>query len=327
VSRTRARRRRIALPFLLLTALLLFASSVHDSDVAAAPQQATHHTHAAPAPQLVASSQPTGIVWRTESATVAGLLRTWSLAAPLHPLSARLPLIVVLHGRGSPPLLEAERSGLLTAVSTGHVIEAYPAGYDLSWNAGTCCGVAHERGINDVAFLRALVQRLTAQTGVDPHRVVLAGFSNGAKMALDMACGHRLDNTGVTLRAIVVVAASAVSPCAAGPSVPVIQVAGTHDPLVPYDAAHSAPSQHGASALTPVVTEFAAWRAAAACGSATTTRDGSLIVASWSCRGGPMELVTATGGGHGWPSGATEDILAFLAPLLTDPSIAQAHAA
>ncbi|HEV7680434.1 MAG TPA: hypothetical protein VGQ42_17875 [Candidatus Dormibacteraeota bacterium] len=327
MSTSRARRRRLALPLLLLTALLLLVSTaVHGSSAVAALPQAQHHARAASAPKLAATSQPTGIVWHSESAPLGGLLRTWSVAAPAHPLAARLPLLVLLHGRGSPPIAEADRSGLLTAVSTGHLVEVYPAGYGLSWNAGTCCGVAHDRGIDDAAFLRALVQRLAVSPGVDPTRVVLAGFSNGAKMALDMACGHGLGVSGVTLRAVVVVAASAVSPCASGPSVPVVQVAGTHDPLVPYDAAHAMPS-HAGSGLTPVVTEFATWRAAAACGSATTSSDGKLSVASWSCRRGPMQLVTDAGGGHTWPAGATEAILAFLAPLLTDPSIAQAHAA
>jgi polyhydroxybutyrate depolymerase len=246
-----------------------------------------------------------------------GLQRSWMLAVPIHPVSPRLPLLVVLHGRNTTPMLEAQRSDMLALVASGRAIEVYPAGVEHSWNAGRCCGAAHVAHVDDVGFLTAMVRHLGASSNIDAQRVALVGFSNGGKLALHVTCGHALDVPGVTLRGVAVVAAASVSSCASGPSAPLVQLAGTHDPLVPYSKPAPAPVFDG-KPLTPVVTEFAGWRTHAGCaGSPTTTRSAGLQVATWSCRGGPMQLVTDPGGGHSWPPGAAHVIWQFLQPLLT----------
>ncbi len=245
-----------------------------------------------------------------------GLQRSWMLAIPTHPASPRLPLLVVLHGRGTTPMLEAQRSDMLSLVAAGHAIEAYPAGVQSSWNAGRCCGAAHLTHVDDTGFINATLHRLASRSDINPQRVGLVGFSNGGKLALHVACGHTLDATAVTLRGVAVVAASSVSSCAAGPSVPLVQLAGTHDPLVPYSNAASAPS-FGGVPLTPVVAEFGGWRTHAGCApSPATTHAAALQIATWSCRTGPMQLVTDPGGGHTWPPGAANVIWQFLQPLL-----------
>lgn len=260
-----------------------------------------------------------GIRWSTDVMTVGGLHRAWWLAVPSRPLRPRLPLAVVLHGRGATALDESQRTGLLPQVAAGRLIAAYPEGFEESWNAGTCCGAAYAAHIDDVTFLRSLLQRLQTMPGVLPDAVAVVGFSNGGKMALRLACSGALGQGSHPVRAIAVVAAAAMSPCASGPHLPLIQVAGTNDPLVPYDTAPSAPSADVPS--TTVLNEFAGWRQQDRCGS--TPREAALAplhATVWSCIDGPLELATDVGGGHGWPSGATDAIWAFLTPLLALPT-------
>lgn len=287
------------------------AGGQHSSGAARARVQA-----AASVPLEV--DQAPGIRWGTETMTIGGLHRAWWLAAPSRPLRARLPLAVVLHGRGATALDESQRTGLLPQVAAGRLIAAYPEGFEESWNAGTCCGAAYAAHVDDVSFLTSLLPRLKAMPNVLPDAVAVIGFSNGGKMALRLACSGALGQGAHPVRALAVVAAAAMSPCVSGPHLPVIQVAGTADPLVPYDRAPSVRSPDVPS--TTVLNEFAGWRQQARCGSAP--REAALAplhATVWSCLDGPLELATDVGGGHGWPSGATDAIWAFLRPFLTPP--------
>jgi polyhydroxybutyrate depolymerase len=260
------------------------------------------------------------VTLRQDSMRFGGLQREWMMAVPAHPVSKRLPLIVVLHGRGSTPVDEMQRSNLLTLVASGRAVEVYPAGVERSWNAGRCCGAAHSLNVDDVGFLNSLVRQLSSRADVNPQEVALVGFSNGGKMALRLACERTLNVPGVTLRGVAVVAAASVSDCTAGPSAPLVQLAGTHDPLVPYAQGASAASA-GGRPLAPVLEEFGGWRAQAGCATpAIQTQAGTLQISTWSCRGGPMQLVTHPGGGHRWPPGAAQVIWQFLEPLVAPVS-------
>lgn len=260
-----------------------------------------------------------GIHWSTGAMTVGGLQRNWWLAVPARRLRARLPLALVLHGRGATALDESQRTGLLPEVAAGRLIAAYPAGFEESWDAGTCCGAAYASHVDDVTFLSSLLQRLQAMPEVLPDSVAVIGFSNGGKMALRLACSGLLQRSDHPVRAIAVVAAAAMSPCASGPHLPLIQVAGTADPLVPYEKAPPVASPDIPS--TPVLSEFAGWRQDARCGAAPRAAAlASLHATVWSCIDGPLELATDPGGGHGWPAGATDAIWTFLTPLLTTPA-------
>jgi polyhydroxybutyrate depolymerase len=85
---------------------------------------------------------------------------------------------------------------------------------------------AERAGVDDVAFIRALIDRVTRQYAIDPHRVYAAGMSNGAMMTELLGC--RLAN-GVA--AIAPVAGPMPEPLEAGcrPArpVPVLEIHGT----------------------------------------------------------------------------------------------------
>src|SRR5204863_7544544 len=57
-----------------------------------------------------------------------------------------------------------------------------------SWNAGRPGVPAHERGVDDVGFLTALIDLFVKDHGADPKRVFVTGMSNGAMMAHRLGC-------------------------------------------------------------------------------------------------------------------------------------------
>ena len=57
-----------------------------------------------------------------------------------------------------------------------------------TWNGGGCCGYAVAAQVDDVGFVRALVDRLEANACIDRRRVYAQGMSNGAILSHRLAC-------------------------------------------------------------------------------------------------------------------------------------------
>jgi polyhydroxybutyrate depolymerase len=237
---------------------------------------------------------------------VGALRRAWWLATPEHTTHRKVPLLMIMHGRGSTPAIEAARTGFLGVVAAGDAIAVYPAGYDNSWNAGRCCGKANAANIDDLTFLHQLVTTLQARPDVATDDLDLIGFSNGAKMAFDLVCSGTL-----VPRAMAVAEAVPTTDCSRAPAVPLVQVAGTADPLVPY-ATPDPKLTAGGVPLTSVLSEVAAWAANNGCTASTSTEQGDRTLQTWTGGKAPVALLTYPGGVHAWQSGATPYLWQFL---------------
>jgi polyhydroxybutyrate depolymerase len=230
---------------------------------------------------------------------VGGQARSYLLVRPVPVTGAALPVLVVLHGRGMTPA-GIERVTHF-AGATGRAILVFPAGYQRSWNAGGCCGAAHAAGVDDVAFLTALVRHLDALPGASDRQVYLVGYSNGGRMAYRMACLDPGAFAGVAA-----VEAVPVATCPRADPVPLMIVASRNDPLLrvaPGGPALTVDGYREPSVAATVQT----WRRLDGCAPATTSRSqGRLTVTSWaSCRGGArVALALYQGGSHAWPEGS-----------------------
>jgi len=107
------------------------------------------------------------------------------------------PLLVLLHpyypGDGKTavemyrlaPILDAQ--GLLLAAPDG-TLEGSGGGARRFWNAtDACCDLEH-RGVDDVAYLDAVIADMRAHHRVDDQRIFLIGYSNGGYMVHRMLC-------------------------------------------------------------------------------------------------------------------------------------------
>jgi polyhydroxybutyrate depolymerase len=83
------------------------------------------------------------------------------------------PLILALHGGGGSPAQFARTSRLTApALAAGFAI-AYPAGTSrggplLTWNGLYCCGSAQGSGVDDTAFLAAVIDDAARRFGTRP---------------------------------------------------------------------------------------------------------------------------------------------------------------
>jgi polyhydroxybutyrate depolymerase len=131
--------------------------------------------------------------------------------------------------------------------------------------------------------------------------VYLAGYSNGGRMALRLAC----DAPGL-FAAVAAVEAVPVYTCPRPPPVSLLEIASSDDPLLAVDAAQPQKVVNG-FAEPDVASVVASWRQVDGCrdqSSSSTT--GTLTQTRWSgCHGGTkVEYALYHGGSHAWPAGA-----------------------
>jgi polyhydroxybutyrate depolymerase len=144
-----------------------------------------------------------------------------------------MPAVVMLHGRPSTATGMAVISEMNEVAERRGFIVVYPEGINNEWNA--FYDLVRQRSAtpqDDVRFLRTLMADLRVDLNIDPHRMYIAGFSNGGFMALRMACW-----ASETFAGFASVGAGLYDAlrnrCRSEPA-PVLIMHGTGDPSVPY---------------------------------------------------------------------------------------------
>ena len=109
------------------------------------------------------------------------------------PGRGRRPAVLALCGsQGVSELRTITDRGLEKAAARDGWVVAYPEPYRFQWNDGRDVPSypAFKEGIDDGAFLAALIDRLVLEERVDPKRVFVAGYSIGGMMAQRFACEY-----------------------------------------------------------------------------------------------------------------------------------------
>lgn len=223
----------------------------------------------------------------TQRVTIDGHTRDVTVVSPQRLDGA---LLVALPGlTETTAALRAASDADSLAFAEGVTI-AYLGGYDNSWNAGSCCGDAVKDKVDDVATIRSVSRAIVTEKHLDSHRVFVAGHSNGAFMALRLACETR----GVYAGFVSVAGALAVDcPDPTPPSVVFWQ--GALDTTVPI-----AGGTFDGVTLPPLTTTLAPFTAT--CGSPVqSAADAGIASYVWTCAAGPRRLLLSSEGTHDWP--------------------------
>jgi len=252
---------------------------------------------------------------RTRAVTIGGRERSYHVFVPdAYEAGEPTPVVLVFHGGGGGAEGVMRLSGLNEKAAEAGFIAVYPSGSGrtdrfLSWNGGGCCGYAQREGIDDLAYVRALLDDLGAAVTVDSNRVFATGISNGGIMAY-----HVAEEMSGQIAAIAPVAATMGDP-AADPAHPVavLHFHGLADDLLPFEGGFGERpgGRTGRGEYVPVEQALQVWRRANECSGALEVEklpdeadDGTRAVRkTWSaCKSGnPVALVEIEGAGHTWP--------------------------
>ena len=179
------------------------------------------------------------------------------------------------------------------------VVHPEGTGVPKSWNAGYCCGPANSSGVDDVAFIRTLIDQLASELCIDAARVYSTGLSNGGFLSHRLACelADKIAAIGPVAGVL------GIDNCAPSRPVPVLAVNGTADPLVYYN---------GGNGQKSVADTIAFWVATNQCTTMTQSfqnGDATCVTHGGCTAGADVTLCTIDQGGHQWPGGETLPLL------------------
>ena len=213
--------------------------------------------------------------------------RTYELHVPAGLGSDPAPLLLSLHGFGSSGRQDELFTGWSGFADRHGFIAAYPNGRP---NLQTGAWDPYTPASPDVGFLRAVVADISAAWCVDPSRIYVDGWSNGAVMSQRVACSAAdLFAAASSYAGGTPTLAGVAAPCAPSRPVPVALVVGQ------FDFTYPALEQNAAE-----------WRGYDGCSSTPATSSDSYgTTKRYSCAAGAevmTRVVKYTS--HNWPSGA-----------------------
>jgi polyhydroxybutyrate depolymerase len=237
-----------------------------------------------------------------------GRTRTFISWSPEGP--GPFPLVLALHGRLGTGAEMLKLSGLTAIAQQERFMVVYPDGVGRSWADGRNTTPASKQGVDDVAFLSALIDEFVLKRGADPSRVYVLGMSNGGFMSLTLGCkaAEKVTAVGSVTGFLGLELSKSCSPARA---VPVAIIAGDADPIVPFAGGEL---QGGRGTIIGAVDTFSLWRRLNGCQSEPTLttltdedpNDGTRVARREvsDCRDGSrVRLDVVKGGGHTWPRG------------------------
>lgn len=234
---------------------------------------------------------------------------------PKYSAKTNHPLVLALHGGGGNMSIQsddqyyglkakADKEGYLIAFPNGY--SKFPSGQLATWNAGTCCGGARDKKIDDVAFIKALVKNIQKQVKVDSNRVFAMGMSNGAMMTYRLAC-----EAPELFKGIVAVAGTdnVLGECKPSKSVSILHIHAKDDDHVPYEGGQGVGTKKFGDKTAPLFVSvpqtIKKWVGHYSCLPTPTKileKPKAMCELYRGCSGGAkIQLCTVDNGGHSWP--------------------------
>ena len=218
----------------------------------------------------------------------------------------QMPLLLVLHGAGGDAEKMEELSSFEAIAEREKFVLVYPEGIGYQWNDGR----GRNELVNDVGFIRRLIDFMISEYSIDSNKVYVSGMSNGGFMTMRLAC-ELSDKIAAVAAVASTVDSSLDAGCQPLKPMPVMLITGNKDKLVPFNGgivprlpnsvllsqrslAQKWAKRNGCN-TTPIITEMP-----------ELTHDGTTVTKSVYGGGkNNAEVITYLigNGGHTWPGG------------------------
>jgi polyhydroxybutyrate depolymerase len=206
----------------------------------------------------------------------------------------RLPLVVAFHGARYGARFVSVYYGLSRVADSEHFAVLYPqASHNVFWELPP-------DQAEDVDAVGVLLDQVAGLSCIDSSRIYATGASNGGGFTARLGC-----EMADRFAAIAAVAGgyAPLGPCQPTRPLPVLEIHGTRDQVVPYGGTGK---DHDGS----VARFLGEWRELDGCTGgprSTTMRPGATLLVWAHCAGGSVvEHLRLARTDHGWPGGDTE---------------------
>jgi polyhydroxybutyrate depolymerase len=127
-----------------------------------------------------------------------GLTRMYRIHVPSqYDPATPTPLILAFHGGGGSMdyMAKDKYYGLISKSEKEGFVVVFPNGFSklksgkfATWNAGRCCAGARDENIDDVGFVKVVIEEVMNQLNIDHSKIFATGMSNGGMMSYRLAC-------------------------------------------------------------------------------------------------------------------------------------------
>lgn len=126
---------------------------------------------------------------------IFGRNRFFKVHLPLgYTVQKEYPVVFVFHGGGGNPDNIEKTTDFSTKADKEGFIVVYPYGTGsfpkklLTWNTWDCCGYADKKNIDDVSFIKKVLEIIKTKYSVNQNMIFATGLSNGGMMCYLLAC-------------------------------------------------------------------------------------------------------------------------------------------
>jgi polyhydroxybutyrate depolymerase len=172
---------------------------------------------------------------KTVIITVDGRERSYIIYLPSgYNNKGNLPCIFMFHGGGADAESMFSGTSFGTIAERDKIILVSPQGISNSWNDGRTTE-ANKQGVDDINFIRVLVNEVISKYPVDSKKIYATGISNGGFMCSRIGC--ELSDKFAAFAAVAATMGESIpySSCNPTNSMPCIYIHGTADPVIPFD--------------------------------------------------------------------------------------------
>lgn len=177
--------------------------------------------------------------WINKGFTFGNNARTYRVYVPtVYDPSKPASLVLTLHGLGD-NIANFSQIGMNNIADTANIIVVVPQAVSdflagAAWNSGAgFLGYYPNPTINDVGFISALIDTVSANYAIDPNKVFSCGFSMGGFMTERLAC--ELNDKIKAFASVSGTFGQGLPPCTPNRAVSIAHFHGTADAVVPYN--------------------------------------------------------------------------------------------
>jgi polyhydroxybutyrate depolymerase len=250
-----------------------------------------------------------------EYLTIDGQTRSFLVNDFSSPTTEKTALVIVLHGGGGNGGITSTQTTFDDVARREGLIAVYPNGTGgisnnllLTWNAAHCCSYAMRQEVDDVEFIRQMIDYLIATRKVDPQQIFVTGLSNGGMLTHRL--GYELPDK-IAAIAPVIASMFGDEPLRKFP-MPVLTINGSIDQRVKVGGGElggiTQDSDIGGVAdkpTLPVTSQGEYWAKVNNCTAFTDADTTHYTLRTYSnCNsGGAVQSYVVKGMGHSWPGG------------------------
>lgn len=237
----------------------------------------------------------------------SGVERYYLLHVPADYDGEAIPLVLNFHGSLRVPEDQVEASDFGTIADREGFAVAYPAGAFASGNMQRSWNADVEDGVDDVQFVRDIVEDVATRLNIDRSRIYATGFSGGGRMSSRLAC----ELSDLLAAAAPVAGLQYYEDCTPMQPIPILAIHSKADPFNHYELSDDSPTYWHVG----VETAIEKWQAANGCGRRADETDfaDNVELRAWTdCRpGSEIALYAVDDDNHVWPGFASEVVWQF----------------